>query len=510
MPSFIDKNFQVTTWLRSLETGRVEEPTVQEPAAKRLCRREYRQEDTFANAYNLLGTPPPTAAMSNASTGQKRGANELDSPIDSRKPVLKPNVQLRPLHSPRKSQRPPSPTKPKSKDALLLLEKPVIQKGEASFENLPQDVKGLFSNLWTARQKLYIIPHEVEKKINKAETLPCYFRTTPTPGAENLHSSLCAIQAEARAASLHEYHEAGWNHLVHTPLLKLVYPSIKESGPIPAQAQATEQAAEEATEAAEQAQPKIQANARLVPTMTATIWGEYISTPVLDISPPRVANSETGLSSRTSVSQRAYSASEYATTEQAFSATDLYTEGYTRSDGKKVDYVIAIDPFNDTALQRVISFFTREEAIARSLDLHFNQTLYRPLKESPIACSIETKVDFQSVNPLLQLGTWIAAWHKRMYQLRKYILSKYPSLSNEACSLPSTLLLEVINHKWNLYFACDQGNCIDLYGPLEIGATMYITEVYTLVASLQAIRAWAETTFANGIGQWLMYDKLEF
>ncbi|KAI1424477.1 hypothetical protein F5Y12DRAFT_751993 [Xylaria sp. FL1777] len=510
----IDKNLQVTTWLQSFET--VEDPTVQEPtesAAKRLCQPSYRQEDTFANSYNLPGTPP-SSAISDASTGQKRRAGEIHPPVDSPKPrtLIQPNVSLRQPRSPLKGKKRASPTKPKLKNPLEMLEKPIYKKGEANLIDLPEDVKGLFSKLWAIHEKEGVVPYEVKEMVDQAEARPYHFRTAPTTGAKELHSALCNIHAEARSATLNGYHETAWNHLVHTPLLKLVYSSITPIRPILPQAQATGQATGQATEAAEEAQPKVQANVRVVPAMSATIWGEYISTTVSwakSVSAPTEPSTETGLSSRTSVSQsQAYSASEDAMTEHAFSATDLYSEEYSRSDGKKVDYVLAIDPFDNTALQQVISYFIRNEAVERGMDPHFNQTLYTPLERSPIACSIATKVDFQPIDPLLQLGAWIAAWHKRMCQLQRYVLKEYPLLSDLPSNLPSTLFIEIINHQWRLYFVCDRGTYIDIYGPLEIGTTIYITEAYVIVASLQAIKAWAETTFANGMTQWLMCDKL--
>ncbi|KAI0429082.1 hypothetical protein F5Y09DRAFT_269509 [Xylaria sp. FL1042] len=495
-----DKNNQVITWLQSL----TEEPLAEEPPTKRLRCGEHSENNTFVNPYNLPGSPLLTA-MSDTSLKKRR----LDE-IDSTKPQT--NVPIRRPRSPTK-QRSNSPNNVKSKDALELLEKPVYVRGLDNFSLLPEDVGTLYSDLQRARHREEIIPYEVRSdvlaRVGAAAARAHYFRTEPTAGAEALHAALCDIQLEAQVAQQHEYHEMGWNHLVHSPLLRLVFASKAVSCRTPSH-QSTDKTAEGT-------QPRIQqrsVNVRVVPAMSVTIWGEYIPTKAakkaLDTSVLVAGSSDTGFSSRTSDSQsQACSVSEDAGTEQGLSGTDLYNQAYNHSDGKKVDYVLAIDPLGGTPLERVISFFIHNEAVARDLLPHVNQTLYRTLKGSPIACSIATKVEFQAQDPLLQLGIWIAAWHKRMYYLRRYILSESRLSASRAHDLlPSTLLIEVANHEWRLFFACDRSTSIEIYGPITIGSTRHLTEVYALVASLQAIKAWVETTFTNGMDQWLMCNEL--
>ncbi|KAI0876452.1 hypothetical protein GGS24DRAFT_227360 [Hypoxylon argillaceum] len=508
----IDKDHQVKTWLQSLDkdlddqvkTWPLSLDAAEEPAAKRprLRPRAYFENDTFANQYNLLSSPPIT--MSGASS-RKRGADKLDSPA-SYPPPLPPNVPIRQPRSPNKRQRSNSPTKPKPKAALHLLEKPIHVKNLRDNRYLlPKDVESLYYDLERTGHMEGVIPCEVRTSVldmvGPGEARSFCFRENPTPGAEALHATLCEIRWEASAAEKDEYHETGWNHLVHSPLLKLVF-SSRTLSDIASQVRAKDDAQPNA-QPETQAQPQTSANVRVVPAMSATIYGEYISAmaektaAAWDASAVVASSSEAGFTSLEDL--------------EGVSGTDLYRQAYNRSDGKKVDYVLAIDPPDNSPLQRVISFYVDNEAIARNLYPHVNQTIYQTLRHSPIACSIETKVQYQAQDPLLQLGTWIAAWHKRMFYLRRYILLESGlsvSRDRDRDLLPSTLLIVVANHEWRLFFACDRYNSMELYGPLNIGSTENIARLYALFASLNTIKAWIETTFSKGIGQWLMCDQL--
>lgn len=66
--------------------------------------------------------------------------------------------------------------------------------------------------------------------------------------------------------------------------------------------------------------------------------------------------------------------------------------------------------------------------------------------------------------------------------------------SQSGCTTVSLLLIQVVGHVWQIYFACNMGTHIDLYGPMTIGSTENITLIYALLSSLQSIKAWIETT----------------
>lgn len=54
---------------------------------------------------------------------------------------------------------------------------------------------------------------------------------------------------------------------------------------------------------------------------------------------------------------------------------------------------------------------------------------------------------------------------------------------------------------------CDQSKSVYLYGPFPIRSTGDIVGLYGLVASLKVIKAWIETNFSVGMGQWLMCNE---
>ncbi|RYP34434.1 hypothetical protein DL766_002955 [Monosporascus sp. MC13-8B] len=383
-----------------------------------------------------------------------------------------------------------------------MFEKPVYVKDlESNVTFLSQDIKSLYSRIQQARHQKEVIPWEVRNQVlalvGEDGARPYSFRREATAGAEAMHTTLCDIKLEAKAAAEDEYHETGWNHSVHTPLLKLVYMSRKQSRGTP--------------------QLGKLASARVVSAMSATIWGNYI--PIKPSKLPTLSKlllhpvSDAGsgsLASGVLACSVSNDASSGTGTDYGSTATEKHRHMHSRSDSKRVDYVLVMDAQDDAPLQRVFSHFVYE-ALERDLLPHVNQTLYRPLQWSPIACSIKTKVETAAQDPMLQLGTWVAAWHKRMHILRQYLFSKAPSLwrpGRQEDRLPSTLLIEVVNHEWRLYFTCDRGASIDLYGPLSIGSTRHLTEAYALVASLEAIKEWIETTFREGMDRWLMCNEL--
>lgn len=156
--------------------------------------------------------------------------------------------------------------------------------------------------------------------------------------------------------------------------------------------------------------------ARVVNMMSATIWGSYIpikpklSDPSLRTTPID-ADSGSVASGSFACSISVESASDTGTDQSSVTYGDVHS----RSSSKKVDYVLAMDVGSNSRLQKVLSLHLHNEAIDHGLIPHVNQTLYPPLQYSPIACSIETKVAVAAQDPMLQLGIWVAAWHKRMH-----------------------------------------------------------------------------------------------
>ncbi|KAH8752287.1 hypothetical protein F5883DRAFT_370507, partial [Diaporthe sp. PMI_573] len=114
---------------------------------------------------------------------------------------------------------------------------------------------------------------------------------------------------------------------------------------------------------------------------------------------------------------------------------------------------------------------------------------YYPIRDSPIAVSIETKQDYSSRDPVLQLGIWVAAWHRRMMSLYTArglaLLDEHPQeaapMRAKVVSLP---LIVTTGHDWQVYFACDRDNSIEMYGPLRMGSSATLLDAYVLLASL--------------------------
>ncbi|KAI0470507.1 hypothetical protein GGR56DRAFT_147953 [Xylariaceae sp. FL0804] len=482
---------------------------------------------TFTCPYNAIhpDTPPPTS-MSDSS--RKRSAAEMEDATITPKP-LRSQMQVRPrLPSPKKRGRSNSPTK--SRGSLEMFEVPVhVEELGGNVHLLPADVKTLYSELQKARHNEEVVPKEVRAQVTalvgEDEVRPYYFGTASRPGAESLHAALCDITLEAKAAANMEYHETGWNHTVHTPMLRTVFSSRTQNST------AKEGETEEGGRLA---------HSRFVAAMSATIWNEYLPTKPLKTPSvplqqqtsqlqqlqPRTAMSDAGSVSSASISYAGTSTSRGTGTGTA-PEPEYDASGHGRSDGKKVDYVLALDAGADTPLQRVLAFFLHNEGVLRDLLPHVNQTLYRPLQWSPVAVSVETKVAFQAVDPLLQLGTWTAAGHKRLRGLRRWLAQfrrgggkggeeeeaeeegeEPASSASPSRLLPTTLLVEVVNHDWRVYFACDKDTTIHLYGPLGIGSTRSLVEAYALVAALEAVKRWIETEFYRGIQECLMCEEL--
>lgn len=229
---------------------------------------------------------------------------------------------------------------------------------------------------------------------------------------------------------------------MHTPLLKQVFAS-RQSRPQFAQRLKGQLEPPQ--------QPGPDAIARVVTTMSVGIWNEYLpnkqAMPIT--SKPNAMVDEEG-----SVSGSVVASYASAATDQASTATGTTGTISNRGDSKKVDYVLVMDARHDLSLRKVFADLVYNEAFDRDLLPHVNQTMHRPLQWSPIACSIVTKVEFQATNPLLQLGTWVAAWHKRMSILRNYIIDNVPELASptpDEARVPSTLLIQVTEHEWRLY-----------------------------------------------------------
>lgn len=282
-------------------------------------------------------------------------------------------------------------------------------------------------------------------------------------------ATLRFIHHLAQDSCVHQRDESAWNNLVHTPLLQLVFASdiepVTELGEVEGIPDVTQDA-------------KIRVRAE--PVMSANIAGDSI--PFL----------RKGLNGSDELAC-SVSAESLLVSEKSDAGNNL-SLSMMRSRGVKVDYVLALDVPEGTPLRKAIKKLIRESPLP-----HVNQTPYRPLKESPIAVSIETKTETSGQDPLIQLGVWTAAWYQRMYDLRLQLTG--PGPKPQLISVP---LIQVVGHQWQVYFAQDMGASLNIHGPVPLGSTASILQIYGLLASLEAVKQWIEGAFCTGLEAWLM------
>ncbi|TGJ81855.1 hypothetical protein E0Z10_g6926 [Xylaria hypoxylon] len=446
---------------------------------------------SFLVPHDMPSTPPQSSTdVSIRQIGQKRGSDQLNSDDDGKNPYADPTPKAPSRHG-LGSSRVESPTKRpklKSRGNLDRLEKPVYIKQLRApvSEILPKDVLPLYKALKAAAQRqIGIVPYSMREKVAAVEEdlLDHTFRAEDISAdakltAEMAHATLGDIVGAAAESAEYKRAEAGWNHHVHTPLLNHVFKSKRLD------AQSQESVA-----------------ARFEAMMGATITGDAI--PLIRQPQSDEAYLACSVSLNTSVQDSASGNSQVNDVDRANPA-----ETHSRSESKKVDYVLVMHINQTSALYKAIWGGTYESKLGYR---YVNQTLQLGVLYSPIAVSIETKISSSREDPLIQLCLWIAAWHKRMYTLRQrlfplspqaYRLADAPPLQHPR--LTTVLAVEVVAHEWSVHFACDRGDKIEIYGPVRIGSTATLLEAYALVACLENIRTWIELTFYEGIKAWFM------
>ncbi|GAP93419.1 putative methyltransferase type 11 [Rosellinia necatrix] len=467
-----------------------------EPSAKR------RRLDTIVQS-NMPSTPPSSTNRSIPQIGRKRHSDELAGDEGGPDPDATP----KPPSLPQLRTRSESPTKRtktglRSRGNLSRLEKPVsivgLGTGALATKTTPEDIRGLYKDIRTAAQfKHRIVPYEVRDQILALEDdVPdAVFREPAVevacnalPGAEVAlpanalltHITLLRIVRAATKSEQYKRSEAAWNNHVHAPLLELVFGSDPWD-----------------PEGPDADQPVV---ARFEAVMGATIVG----TAIPFIRPSQLDQPDLACS----VSLDSSAEGTNMDIGRGIDITKLnLTDLHSRSESKKVDYVLVMYINENEKLRQIIWDSSFEKQLGHG---YINQTLLLNLLYNPIAVSIETKITSSQADPLVQLGLWTAAWHKRMYELRDRLFPLTPQAYLPSGStrthpkLVSVPVIEVISHEWFIYFACDLGQSIRIYGPLRLGSTNTLLEIYTLVASLGYIKKWIETTFRKGIEAWFM------
>ncbi|KAG6354871.1 hypothetical protein INS49_003952 [Diaporthe citri] len=507
------KRRRVATWLASVDDtpddlGDPPEPDIDddgvlptESQPSRLLKRARAQSfgaeahEDFLYPYDAPDTPPLTDA---ADAGPDAMATQPEDPktpqtqIEARRkrgntglgdtdneetptqlnPLRQSSQRMAPPPKKQRTPRTPSPkkSKPDSRSVLDQLQKPVQvyelpRKMADALAQLPPDIKWLYQEI-LLMENGQNIPHEVSGAMAELIPVPSWCLREPDPeeGARAIEvfNTLTSILDKASQAQTYKRHEAAWYIHVHSPLLELVF-----DWRIPQHNEATE--------------PR----ARVEPVMSATIAGNSIplrrGDPNAPLEPACSVSLDTELLSDTSQESCIYPPSDWSMSQ-------------VRSHSAKVDFVVALDIPDEAQLRKTISW-TIDDGWRR----HINQTTYEPLKESPIAISFEMKTEAGVGDSFAQLGIWAAAWHKRMYDLRERLVRAGP----KPC-LVSMPLVQVRGHQWNVFFACDRGTSIDVYGPLSLGSTDRITSIYNLLRSLEAMKRWVVGTYYDSMKQWFL------
>ncbi|KAK6840983.1 hypothetical protein PG987_001843 [Apiospora arundinis] len=406
--------------------------------------------------------------MSDVSRGRKRTGDK--------------EAKARPIFPMPKRPKSTSPRKTKTKSQLEELAKPFHIRGFPSHTQahtrLPADIRALYRQLFQAKNLMHVIPFELREQLRTEYLSETSVKpSSPAKGEQNtqLHdnaatvlSSLYHIGQRAMEASVYARHESAWNSLVHGPILDLVFTSnILGTDSM----------------FSDDLQLPLQENTSV---RYEQVTGASIAS---DALPMRSGTDTASL----------YSPS-LAGGSVDYQSDITMSKVDNRGDSKRVDYVLVMDMPETAPLQREIS------RIVAGIDCcgmsHFNQTLYRAVAKSLIAVSIETKAELPQYDPLLQLGIWASAWQKRMYDLRRAIDPRGP------CPRLVTMpLIQAVGHKWEIYFASDLGNTIDLFGPMAIGGTEDLVSMYALLSSLQSIKHWIQTIFQDSMTAWFMIGE---
>ncbi|KAI0144470.1 hypothetical protein GGR57DRAFT_332026 [Xylariaceae sp. FL1272] len=384
--------------------------------------------------------------------------------------------------------RPSSPIK--TRVDLQRLAKPVYsqyleQDGSVS---LPSELRSLYVGIRDAADyQIAIVPNAL-RNVSVVEgpgIIPEHSfsaEVSTKKSAEAILAKVRDIKIGAARSTILQRDESAWNQVVHYPLLALAF---DEEGAIFSSGQ--------------------DLTVRVEPTQSAMIARDSI--PQLD---PRFF----GPSNNHHGPILAWSAPESSTisivSEQS---VDTSIVPSSRETIGKVDYVIVLDIANTLPLRNIIRDLTLGISFSDGSYPHVNQTKYAPVVYSPIALSIDTQSGSAAKrDPLLQLGIWTASWHKRMHDLRSWmLLSRGLATDISQIRHPTMIpvpLISVIGHNWMIYFACDTGDSLVIHGPVQLGSTIDTIRIFALIASLKLVKEWILTEFYKGLITWFSPDNV--
>ncbi|PSR80911.1 hypothetical protein BD289DRAFT_439843 [Coniella lustricola] len=391
-----------------------------------------------------------------------------------------------------KKERSPSPGAAIASTAdLRRLEKPVvIVDGVTGFRTLSSDVQDFYKSIRRLGHLVHFIPAAIHDEFidvlqsqdTDEDVMPTWFAPptaqhdtdTDTYASEKQHLAkeldlLVNVHYDALESSTLERHEAAWNSAVHYPLLRLAFDDHLVK----------------ANQHQQHSEPHPQPRIRVENVTSATITGDC--TPRLSFGRPPVKAGDpytnddaasvgvwsvTTSSSSTAgdslggvdLDDRDPFSSNASTSQQQrwplkrqHSTPHLDAKAHSRFGSKKVDFALVLAPLDNTPLHKAIQTVRSRLQQSLLVSQTINPSKYPPLVDAPIAVAIETKTTSATMNPVVQLGLMAAAMHRRLHTLPvRNATGSHPV--SETAMLPSIPLIAVVNHQWDIYFACDRGN----------------------------------------------------
>ncbi|KAI3571101.1 hypothetical protein IWW34DRAFT_639902 [Fusarium oxysporum f. sp. albedinis] len=170
---------------------------------------------------------------------------------------------------------------------------------------------------------------------------------------------------------------------------------------------------------------------------------------------------------------------------------------------KRVDFCIYIDPKKDPSYGEAESDL---DVLSKILLCGvINHTDFFPLRNRPIALSIETKKPGDAWDKAkLQLGTWDAArWAFLRHLVETYKAQKARIRDQNPCPMPMDITklpdflpgIIIQGHDWNLVITTQQAGRTMLWQRVLMGSTQSTKGVYQIICCLQLLRQWAEDSF---------------
>ncbi|KAH6964736.1 hypothetical protein EDB82DRAFT_578553 [Fusarium venenatum] len=168
---------------------------------------------------------------------------------------------------------------------------------------------------------------------------------------------------------------------------------------------------------------------------------------------------------------------------------DVRTDSYfNMTKSKMIDWGVTLSP-SEVTTQHISKIFDSLTHNKRSI----NQRIYGPVKNNPIAVSIEVKVTSGSLEQARgQLGLWTAACHRRMILPRKS--------EEEIIAVPLVMVME---HQWKLIFAVGRGDAIDIVEDIRMGDTRNLPGLYRIIVVLRELAIWIEMDYLASLDSWL-------